>query len=370
MSKYRFAGISFCFLLAVLLSCSGNKSTGVSPTPLSFRLAASGFSSPVHMTNANDGSNRLFVVERGGAVRIVKSGTVQLTPFLDISTQVSSAGEQGLLSIAFPPQAGAKTHFYVYYTDMLGNIVISRFLISSNPDVADAASEERILTIAHPQFTNHYGGQLAFGSDRQLYAGIGDGGGGGDPFNNSQNPASNLGKMLRINVEDRPGPYAPQIWAMGLRNPWRFSFDSLTGDLFIGDVGQNLYEEVDVQSASSVRGENYGWNIMEGFHCYNAATCIQTGLMLPVVEYDHTQGCAITGGHVYRGSLYPALYGNYLYGDFCSGRIWGLMNTQNGWQSTLLSTTTFTITSFGLDEMGNIYVVDYSGGGIYLIAQP
>lgn len=343
----------------------------VIPSLISFNLLAPGFSSPVHVTNAGDGSGRLFVVEKGGVIKIIKNGTVLQAPFLDIGPKINTAGERGLLSMAFPPNAGTKTCFYVYYVNTAGNITVSRFPISSDPDLADPTKEEILLTVDHPpQNSNHNDGQVAFGGDGQLYIGTGDGGGSGDPLNNAQNASSNLGKMLRIDVEAGPGPYTPQIWASGLRNPFRFSFDTLTKDLYIADVGQGRYEEIDFQPASSAGGDNYGWRIMEGMHCFNPPNCSQTGLTLPVAEYDHSQGCAITGGHVYRGPANTLLDGKYLYGDFCSGKIWGLANTPNGWQSMILSDTTFAITSFGLDEDGNIYVADFNGGGIYLITAP
>lgn len=371
-------------LMAITVSGSSCKSsTGAAPvTPtVSLNLFASGFVQPVHITNAGDGSGRLFVTEQCGRILIVKNGAVNVTPFLDIQTKVACGGERGLLSAAFPPGYAAKGHFYVYYTDTLGNIVISRFHLSTNPDIADPTTEEILLHIPHPTFTNHNGGQLAFGPDGYLYAGTGDGGGGGDPNGNAQNHAVLLGKLLRIDVESGMAPYAiPQtnpyvnnpafrseIWAYGLRNPWRFSFDRITGDLFIADVGEASYEEVDFQSSSSAGGQNYGWNIMEGFHCYNAMTCNQTGLTLPVHEYDHTQGCAITGGFVLRGTTAASLEGWYVYGDYCSGNIWALRQSQGLWENMLLVHSTNNITTFGEDEAGNVYVADYMGGAIYQV---
>ncbi|MGB5261245.1 MAG: PQQ-dependent sugar dehydrogenase [Gammaproteobacteria bacterium] len=258
---------------------------------IALTLHVSGLTSPVHITHADDGSGRLFVVERGGQIRIVANQVLLSAPFLDISNRVSCCGERGLLSVAFPADFSTGNHFYVFYTDLAGRLQISRFFVpSQSPDQADSLSEEKILTIDHPTYSNHNGGQLAFGPDGHLYIGTGDGGGGGDPNNNGQNPGVLLGKMLRIDVESGATPYAvpadnpfvgnpafrPEIWALGLRNPWRFSFDRLDGDLFIGDVGQDTYEEVDMQPLSSAGGENYGWNIMEGAHCFTDPQCDST----------------------------------------------------------------------------------------------
>jgi glucose/arabinose dehydrogenase len=260
------------------------------------------------VTSARDGSGRLFVVEQGGRVKIVKNGTVLPTPFLDISGRVSCCGERGLLSIAFPPGLGPKSQFWADYTDVNGDTTISRFSFSG--DAANAAFETVLLKIAQP-FSNHNGGQLAFGPDEYLYIGMGDGGSGGDPNNNGQNLGSLLGKILRIDVRGTASPYGipsdnpfagssparSEIWAYGLRNPWRFSFDRKTGDLFIGDVGQSAWEEVDFQAAGSSGGANYGWRVTEGAHCFNPATgCGFAGITLPVAEYSHANGCSITGG--------------------------------------------------------------------------
>jgi glucose/arabinose dehydrogenase len=351
------------------------------PPAASLSLFASGFVQPVHVTHAGDGSGRLFVTEQCGRILIVKNGVVQPAPFLNISARVSCGGEQGLLSAVFPPGYDTTGRFYVYYTDLLGDIVISRYRLSVDPDAADPATEEILLTIPHPTFGNHNGGQLAFGPDGYLYAGTGDGGSGGDPAGNAQNPASLLGKILRIDVESGAVPYAvplsnpfvnnpafrSEIWAYGLRNPWRFSFDRLTGDLYIADVGQGAYEEVDVQSSSSTGGQNYGWNIMEGAHCYPGGACNQTGLTLPVHEYDHSQGCSITGGFVMRGPSAASLSGWYVYGDLCTGTIWALRQSQGLWENNLLADTTSTISTFGEDEAGSVYVADYATGAIYQV---
>jgi glucose/arabinose dehydrogenase len=359
------------------MTAEAGMTAAISWPKITLASTVSGLDLPVHITNAGDGSGRLFVVERPGRIRIVKNGVLLPAPFLDITGRVRSVGgEQGLLSVSFPPDYSTKGHFYVDYTDLMSNTVVARFAVTADPDLADPGSEQIVLNIYQP-FANHNGGQLAFGPhDGYLYIGMGDGGSGGDPFGNAQNPASWLGKLLRIDVETgnpltytipatnpftQTAGYRGEIWALGLRNPWRFAFDPLTGDLYIGDVGQNQYEEVDVQPAASSGGQNYGWNIMEGFHCYNATTCDMTGLTLPVVEYDHSGGnCSITGGGVYRGAAYPGLAGIYFYGDYCSGRIWGLRYDGIAWQNTVLYDTPFTISTFGQDEAGSLWLAQYA----------
>jgi glucose/arabinose dehydrogenase len=342
-----------------------------------------GFERPVQLIHAGDGSGRLFVVEQEGRIKVISGGQVLAAPFLDIASRVSCCGERGLLGLAFPPGYAVSARFYVNYTDTAGDTVVSRFAVGSDPNRADSASEEVLLTIDQP-FANHNGGQLAFGPDGYLYVGMGDGGSGGDPNNNAQNPLSLLGKLLRIDVETgdaiyripagnpfaaTPG-YRPEIWALGLRNPWRFAFDSRTGDLFIADVGQNSYEEVNVQPAASRGGENYGWRVMEGSHCFNPDPCDPTGLVLPVVEYDHSLGCSISGGQVYRGARWPRLDGVYLYGDYCSGRIWGLRRTAGGWEHQQLADTGLAISAFGVDELGVVHAVDHSSGRLYAVTDP
>jgi len=256
--------------------------------------------------------------------------------------------------------------------------VVSRFRLTADPGVADPASEEVVLTVAQP-FANHNGGQLAFGPDGYLYIGMGDGGSGGDPFNNAQSSTTLLGKLLRIDVESATQPYAvpasnpfrgnpnfrPEIWALGLRNPWRFSFDRSTGDLWIADVGQNAWEEVNVQPAASPGGENYGWRLMEGAHCYDPNPCNPTGLVLPVAEYDHSLGCSITGGFVARGPAPARLAGAYVYGDFCSGRVWAVRRQGASFVNELILTTPYGISAFGEDEAGSLYLADYGGGALY-----
>jgi glucose/arabinose dehydrogenase len=384
-ATFIFATLACCLTVGLFISNANANAQGpVEATELPMLALGTplrGFTSPVGFAHAGDGSNRLFVVEQGGKIRIVKSGVLQPGSFLDISGRISTGGERGLLGLAFPPDYARRGYFYVDYTNTAGDTVISRFQRSAaNADAADASSEQVIITIAQP-FDNHNGGQLAFGPlDRMLYVGMGDGGSGGDPGNRAQNPSELLGKVLRLDVETgRPytytvspsnpfvgrAGYRPEIWALGLRNPWRFSFDRLTSDLFIADVGQGLFEEVNFQPASSAGGQNYGWKIMEGLHCFSNAQCNQTGLTLPVVEYDHSLGCSVTGGYVYRGGAFPRMQGLYLYGDFCSGRIWGLRREGATWQNTQLIDTTIQISAFGEDESGSLYAASYATGEIY-----
>jgi glucose/arabinose dehydrogenase len=339
---------------------------------------ASGFAQPVQVVHAGDGSGRLFVVERGGTVRIVADGETASGEFLDIGNRITTGhGEQGLLGIAFPPDYAEKGHFYANYTDTGGDTVVSRFPLSDDPDRADEAGEQMLLQVEQPA-GNHNGGQIAFGPDGYLYIGLGDGGGGGDPDQNGQNRDTLLGTILRIDVENgsedyavpESNPFGTDVWAYGLRNPWRFSFDRDTGDLYIADVGQQFIEEINVQPADSGGGENYGWNIMEGSQCFSSASCDQSGLTLPVAEYDHQDGdCSITGGYVYRGAQYPDLNGIYLYGDFCSGKLWGLRRGDDGWESELLRETGFSISTFGEDRQGEVYVADYASGTVYRVQQ-
>ena len=316
---------------------------------------------------------------RAGKSASSGTGSWSSTPFLNVSTRISTGGERGLLGLAFPPGFATKQYFYVNYTNSAGNIVIARYRVSSgNADIADFNSEQVVLIVPHPVNSNHNGGQLAFSQrDGFLYIGTGDGGGGGDVPNNAQNPNQLLGKILRIDVETgSPATYTvpasnpfvgsagfrPEIWALGMRNPWRFSFDRQTNDLYVADVGQGQWEEVNFQPAASFGGENYGWRIMEGLHCFNPSTnCDMTGLTLPVTEYNHGLGCSVTGGYVYRGTTYPRMQGLYFYGDFCSGRIWGLRQVSGVWQATELLDTDLGISTFGEDEQGNLYVANYSG---------
>lgn len=338
-----------------------------------------------YLTDANDGSQRLFLVEKQGRVRIIRDGKILDRPFLDISALVESRGtEQGLFSIAFDPDYASNGQLYVNYTAKAGNgdSVIARYRISVDPDVVDPESAQVILQIDQPA-ANHNGGQLQFGPDGYLYIGMGDGGFSGDPQNNAQNLGVLLGKMLRLAVRgaatytippDNPfigqSSARPEIWAYGLRNPWRFSFDSATGDLYIADVGQDAWEEVDFQPRSSHGGENYGWNRLEGTHCFKPTTnCDKSGTVLPVAEYGHDQGCSVTGGYVYRGHKYPALYGCYFFADYCSGRIWGLRQAGDGnWQLAQLLKTDVQVSSFGQDAGGESDVLDLRGDVYRLVA--
>ena len=345
--------------------------------------AATWLPSPTEITHAGDGSGRLFVNDQNGRIRIVRNGQTLARPFLDITDRVNCCGERGLLGLAFPPGFADKQRFYVYYTAASGDLTISRFQVSPDPDLANASSETVLLTIGHREFENHNGGHLAFGpNDGYLYLGTGDGGGGGDSLESGQNTNALLGKLLRIDVESDAVPYAvpptnpfvdrsgyrPEIWAYGLRNPWRFSFDRANGDLYIGDVGQESWEEVDYQPASSQGGENYGWNRMEGLHCYQP-DCSSDGLVLPIAEHSHDEGCSVTGGYVYRGARFPGMQGFYFYSDFCSGRIWMLSYDGAAWRRSSPFETGFLVTTFGEDEAGNLYVTDAGGGRIFLIAQ-
>ena len=353
-------------------------------------LVVSGLSNPVGITNAGDGSGRLFIVLQGGRFVIFDGMQVLSSPFLDISSLVSFGGERGLLGLAFHPDYAANGFFYVNYTNTAGETVIARYSVSGDPNLADPASAKILLTASQP-FANHNGGQLQFGPDGYLYIGLGDGGSGGDPQNNGQNLGTLLGKILRIDVDvvddNREFYYIPpdnpfvgpgdgaldEIWAWGLRNPWRFSFDRSTGDMFIADVGQSSWEEVNFQPANSTGGENYGWRLMEGNNCFNpASNCNNGSLTLPILVYDHSAGCSVTGGYRYRGSKNPDLYGLYLYGDYCSGLIWGAQEDGlGGWNTTVLLDTNFLISTFGEDESGEIYFADLSAtnGTIYRVVQ-
>jgi uncharacterized protein (TIGR03437 family) len=340
--------------------------------------AASGIAAPTDIENAADGSGRLFLVQQNGIIRILRSGIVLPAAFLDISNRTRADGERGLLGLAFPPGFAQSGRFYVDYTDIAGDTVIAQYRVSAgNPNIAEQFSETVLLHIPQP-FENHNGGQIRFGPDGYLYVAMGDGGSAGDPQRNGQNLGTLLGKLLRIDVESDPGhahipannPFVNtagargEIWAYGLRNPWRFSFDRVTNDLWIGDVGQDSYEEIDFQPVASHGGENYGWNRMEGLHCYLPG-CSQDGITLPVAEYSHADGCAVTGGFMYRGNGSPGLRGTYVYGDLCSGTIWGLSRQGNQWVSRrMLPLSGIGITTFGEDEAGEIYVANATNGTI------
>ncbi|HXI12686.1 MAG TPA: PQQ-dependent sugar dehydrogenase [Thermoanaerobaculia bacterium] len=372
-----------CSLIAIFLIAGGAGSLAAQTTGSSIALVpiATGLQSPVAITHTPNDS-RLFITLQGGKVMIHDGTRVLATPYLDISRLVSCCGERGLLSIAFHPRYAQNGFFYVNYTGGLGDTVIARYKVSAtNRDRADPGSETIILEIDQP-YSNHNGGQLQFGPDGYLYIGMGDGGAGGDPQNRAQNLMSLLGKMLRIDV-DRGARYevpssnpfvgqsgaAPEIWSLGLRNPWRFSFDRINGDLWIADVGQSALEEVDLQRADSRGGQNYGWRRMEGTQCYNPATnCNDGALTLPVIEYGRSMGCSITGGYRYRGSRYQRLQGLYIYGDFCSGTIWGASENAAGkWTPSVLVQSSLSISTFGEDLVGELYVADIDKGIVYQI---
>ena len=339
------------------------------------------FSSPVEMVHAGD--SRLFVVEQGGIIRILnQNGTVNATPFIDISSNVLSSGEQGLLGLAFAPNYTATGRFYVNYINNSGNTVISRFSVSADPDIANT-SETILLTITQP-FTNHNGGKLAFGPDGYLYISTGDGGSGGDPGNRAQNTNELLGKMLRIDVSGSTytipttNPFslsggAPEVYAIGLRNPWKFSFDGFNGDLWVADVGQGAYEEINRVNSSGVPGGNYGWRCYEGInHDYNnSGSCPAfASTISPVAEYDHSGGkCSITGGYIYRGTTYPDFIGKYFFADYCSNEIGLLTGSGTSWSLALQTPNiTQSWTSFGEDVNGELYII--GGGNVYKISDP
>ncbi len=376
-------------LLAGLLSFPG---CGKSSTPapagtIALQPLASGFNTPLDVEQPNDGSSRLFVVEQGGTIHIIQSGAVLPTPFLDISSKVTIGGEMGLLGLTFHPSFAQNGKFYVNYVrTVAGQIqsVIAEYLRSStDANQADAASERILLTVNQVgNFPNHKAGQLAFGPDGFLYFGLGDGGSGGDPFGNGQNTNTLLGKMMRIDVNstspglqyaippDNPfvaGGGLPEIYAFGFRNPWRFSFDHPTGRLFVADVGQDSFEEVDIVQ----KGGNYGWNIMEGLHCFQPPTgCNMTGLRLPIVEISHPEAEAVIGGFVYHGTALAGMQRQYIFGDL-SGKIWSLTeNPPNTFTRTLLLSPGFQISSFGQDSSGELYVVDIGGGRVLKIGPP
>ena len=344
---------------------------------INLEFVADGFFSPVFLTHAFD--ERLFVVEQYGAIYTIENGTIAESPFLDISDRVGDdQNEQGLLSMAFDPNYADNGRFFVNYTNNNGDTVISRFNVSDDPNVANAESEVILLTIAQP-YWNHNGGQIAFGPDGYLYIGMGDGGSQADPEGHGQNAGTLLGAILRIDVDvadDADPAYAipadnpfvndengrNEIWATGVRNPWRFSFDRQTGDLFMADVGQNEIEELNFQAITSTGGENYGWNILEGSTCFNSSDCDETGTILPIFEYDHSFGCSVTGGYIYRGQQYPELTGNYFISDFCTGYLWNVFAEEDGtWTSNLISETNLNPSSFGEDVNGELYIVSRTG---------
>lgn len=347
---------------------------------------AEGLARPTYLTHAGD--ERLFVVEQPGRVRIMQQGTLLSIPFLDITSKVRSASnEQGLFSVAFASDYVLSGRFFVNYTrERDGATVVESYLVSNDPDQANPDTAEQLLVISQPE-PNHNGGQIKFGPDGFLYIGTGDGGGAGDRHGrvgNAQNPGALLGKLLRIDVSPSSGytippdnpfiqdsRFQPEIWALGLRNPWRFSFDRQTGDLFIADVGQGAYEEVNVVSRDSQGGDNFGWRIMEGAQCFNPQTgCDPSGLTMPIAEYGREDGCSITGGYVYRGELYPWLEGLYFFGDYCSGKVWTLEPGLNGdWIMVERLSESGRISSFGEDQRGELYLIDHRGDIYQIISK-
>lgn len=358
------------------------------PDALALEEVVGGLDQPVGITNAGDGSGRLFVNERAGKIRVVDAdGTLRGDPFVDLSDRVQTGAERGLLGLAFHPDFAGNGRLFVHYSRAGdGATVVSELSATPDHQHAEANSERVLLTVAQP-YANHNGGQLAFGPDGYLYIGLGDGGAGGDPLGNAQNRRVLLGKILRIDVdaphdsgrayavpEDNPfaqggtdpGAGRPEIWAYGLRNPWRFSFDPEGGDLYIGDVGQNDWEEIDRQPGDSTGGANYGWNIMEGRHCYQSG-CDQAGYVKPIAEYSHDKGCAITGGFVYRGAVHPEMTGVYVLGDYCSGTIFTIQVDEGTITPKPVLASGLSVSSFGVDENGELYAADIRGGGIYRI---
>jgi glucose/arabinose dehydrogenase len=397
LSTQWFQRLGLLLVVASLL-CSGlfGPLPATAASGLKLVKVAEGFSQPLYVTNAGDGSGRLFVVEKGGKIKIIKDGKVLPQPFLDISSRVGNTGEAGLLSVAFPPGYANKGYFFVYYNhkDDIAkpepmdaghnegkDTVIARFKLTTDPDRADPNSEERILVRNQP-YTNHNGGLIAFGPDGYLYVGLGDGGNGGDPQNQAQNLFSILGKILRIKVGVNGTYTIPptnpfyesanargEIWDYGLRNPWRWSFDRLTGDLFIGDVGQGDYEEVNFEPPARAGGVNYGWRCKEGLHNFNNTPPCAGTLTPPIVEYSHSVGNAVTGGYVYRGTAANSLSGQYFYGDFSTGKLWSLTRAGDGWGEPVLELETgYGISSFGEDQAGELYLVDFDGAVYQLTA--
>lgn len=364
-------------------AASGGGAFDPTRVAVEFDEVVAGLEAPVGVDHAGDGSDRLFVLEQTGRIRIVRDGVLVERPFLDIADRLSAGGERGLLGLAFHPRFPGDPRVFVDYTDEQGNTRVSAFTVDpARPDRVDPATERRLLLVEQP-FPNHNGGALAFGPDGFLYIALGDGGGGGDPHGNGQLLQTLLGKILRIDIDRTEGdraygippsnPYAdgadgrrPEIWLTGLRNPWRMSFDRATGDLWIGDVGQNAWEEIDVHRAGSPGGANFGWNVMEGDHCFSPSSgCDPDGLVGPVAEYGHDEGCTAIGGGVYRGTAQAALAGGYVFADYCSGRVWAIDPAGDGARKpTLVGESGRNVTSFGEDEQGELYATDVGSGSL------
>jgi glucose/arabinose dehydrogenase len=369
--------LTLVMLTAFAVSIAAPSLTSAASYKLVFARIATGLAAPTQVTNAGDGTNRLFIVEKRGTIRVLGAGGIQPGYFMDIRSIVADSGEQGLLGVAFHPDFETNRTLFVYYTRNGGDIVVSRYTTNAAGTNVDETVPRPLLVIEHSANTNHNGGALAFGPNGYLYMGVGDGGGGGDPLYYAQKKNVLLGKILRIDVNgtgagpyDRysipaDNPYAgatpglDEIWAIGLRNPWRISFDRASGRLFIADVGQSRYEEID-RETTATGGKNYGWSAMEGKHCFKPSRCPLAGDTLPVAEYSHAGGnCSVTGGFVYRGTLQPALIGQYVFADFCSGRVWTMPYA--GLVVTLRADTSLMITSFGENEGGELYAVTIAG---------
>ena len=384
---FRLTSTALTMLLA-LSACSSDTGTNPAPPPappppppsgefsLTLETVATGLTRPLYLT-APAGDDRLFIVEQTGRIRIVTNGNVLDAPFLDLSSKVSGGNEQGLLSMAFHPDYGANGLFYVNYTGGDGDTRVERYAVSADPDVADPGSVKLILTVPQP-LSNHNGGHILFGPDGMLYVALGDGGGAGDPTNNGQNSGTLLGSLLRLDPDGGdpyaiPGdnPFGNETWAIGLRNPWRFAFDPAAGTLYIADVGQASLEEVNVAGADEA-GLNYGWRIMEGSSCFGGGGCDDAGLVLPVLEYGHNEGCSVTGGFVYRGSDLPEVVGHYFYSDFCQGFLRSFRFDGEGateqveWDVGGLGS----VLSFGRDATGELYILSDNGRVVRLVRAP
>ncbi len=377
-------------LTGLVVACRGDSGPPPPPPPPASGLGLADvgtFSYPVLVTSPPGDNGRIFVVEKAGVIKIVKLGTTLATPFLDFRGKVSTGGEQGLLGLAFHPGYATNGLFVINYTDPAGDTKVSVFrAAAADPDRADPASEQVALSVDQP-FANHNGGMVAFGPDGHLYIGMGDGGSGGDPQGNGQKRTTLLGKMVRLAVSGSgqvtvpsDNPFAgqsgvrPEIWSLGLRNPWRFSFDRTTGDLYIGDVGQNAVEEIDALPLAASKGANFGWNLMEGKSCFGSASCNQQGLVLPVLDYTHANGaCSVTGGYVYRGTAISGLAGTYFYADYCRGWVRsfrlvnGAVTDEREWSDLAPSGQ---ITSFGQDGSGELYLMTAGGRVAKIVAKP
>lgn len=370
MARFRHVLVATVLLLSPAAAKAG----------IDLEAVVTGFDRPTAIASPGDGTGRLFVAEQAGRVRLIVDGALVARPFLDFSSRVFSAGGNGLLGLAFHPEFAQNGYFFVHYVSLEQRSTVARFQVSGNPNRARASSETAVF-VFDEMAGNHKGGDLAFGPDGYLYVPIGDGSGGGDPDDNAQNLENLFGTVLRLDVDRVPAAAPPdnpfvgdpsardEIWAYGLRNPWRLSFDPASGDLFIADVGEQALEEVNRQPASSRGGENYGWRRREGSRCFEPATdCGADGLVPPILEYGRDLGCSITGGFVYRGKSFATLRGHYLYGDFCTGIIWGAEPNRDGvWISRMLAETGLSVVTFGRDDDGELYVADYASGSIFRI---